>query len=251
MLTDTLLCCYCTTGWLSCRPDAGFTHQPRGLYAQMVLGESFEGLNLTTADFLAATAPGATATVAPTPPGSSRNPWSPFAAPTAHATAAIDTSVKFHGQASLMLTYTGGTGAAGLANRGLAHEGLVFEASKAYDGYFFAQSEKPVNFTVSLYDYTQQTALATQSVAFDGGAWTRLNFSFSSTRAGTTCTVVNASAKPPDPDVTCGPGLCVKCGGEFRVGLASAGVAHIDYVYLQPGKHHHQLSASASAQPRD
>jgi hypothetical protein len=27
-----------------CHSDSGYTHQPRGLYAQMVLGESFEGL---------------------------------------------------------------------------------------------------------------------------------------------------------------------------------------------------------------
>ena len=29
-----------------CHSDSGYTHQPRGLYAQMVLDESFEGFGL-------------------------------------------------------------------------------------------------------------------------------------------------------------------------------------------------------------
>ena len=198
----------------------------------MVLGESFEGLNLTRDGYLAVVNGGSAP--APTPPGSPRNPWSPFAAQTAHASAAIDRSVRFHGQASLALTYSGGTGAAGLANRGLAHEGLVFEPQRTYEGYFFATARAAVNFTVSLRDYTTNNTLAEQVVVFGGGNWTKLNFSFS-TSAGANCVTLNASATPPDPEVACGPGLCVKCAGEFRLGLSSAGHAHVDYVYLQPG----------------
>eukprot|EP01043_Picozoa_sp_COSAG02_P072542 COSAG02_NODE_13710_length_1358_cov_1.613185_1_plen_201_part_10 len=196
---------------------SGFTHQPRGLYSQMVLGESFEGLNLSRADFLRSVQGGGVS--APTPPGSPRNPWSAFAAHSAHATASIDRNVSFHGQASLALSYSDGVGSAGLANRGLAHEGLVFEPQKSYEGYFFATSPGAVNFTVSLYDYTSNSTLAETTLAFGGGNWSRLSFSFN-TSAGTTCTTVNASASPPDPDVACGPGLCIKCGGEFRLGLS-------------------------------
>ena len=56
--------------------------------------------------------------------------------------------------------------------------------------------------------------------------------------AGTTCTTVNGSAVPPDPDVYCGSPatqLCIKCGGEFVIGLAQPGAVHVDFVYLQPG----------------
>ena len=53
-----------------CHSDSGFTHQPRGLYAQMILGESFEGLNLSAADFSSARGAGPSQS-----PGSSRNPW--------------------------------------------------------------------------------------------------------------------------------------------------------------------------------
>ena len=43
---------------------------------------------------------------------------------------------------------------------------------------------------------------------------------------------------PPDPDVYCGSPatqLCIKCGGEFVIGLAQPGAVHVDFVYLQPG----------------
>ena len=64
-----------------------------------------------------------------------------------------------------------------------------------------------------------------------------LNFSMTPT-AATTCTSVNGSAVPPDPDVYCGSPatqLCIKCGGEFLIGLSEPGIVHVDYVYLQPG----------------
>ena len=29
--------------------------------------------------------------------------------------------------------------------------------------------------------------------------------------------------------------ICIKCGGEFLIGLSEPGIVHVDYVYLQPG----------------
>ena len=29
--------------------------------------------------------------------------------------------------------------------------------------------------------------------------------------------------------------ICIKCGGEFLIGLSEPGVVHVDYVYVQPG----------------
>ena len=47
-----------------------------------------------------------------------------------------------------------------------------------------------------------------------------------------------------DPTIDCGPAptagenpgiVCVRCGGEFAVGLASEGSVHVGFVTLQPG----------------
>ena len=43
--------------WNGCHSDSGYTHQPRGLYAQMVLGESFEGLKPSNAESVVAAGP--------------------------------------------------------------------------------------------------------------------------------------------------------------------------------------------------
>jgi hypothetical protein len=133
---------------------------------------------------------------------------------------------------------TVGSGIVGMSNRGLGHEGLVFEASKEYQGYFFAKSSKPVTFSVAIVDYVSgNKTLAVQPVHFPGGNWTKLNFTL--TPSGATGCVGLDPAKG-DPEVDCGKmgphsHICVKCAGEFAIGLSSPGEANIDYVYLQPG----------------
>ena len=68
---------------------------------------------------------------------------------------------------------TSGTGLVGMSNRGLGHEGLVFEASKEYTGYFFAKSAKAVTFTVAILDYVGgNKTLASAEIKFAGGNWT-------------------------------------------------------------------------------
>ena len=76
----------------------------------------------------------------PPPPPPPLNPWGGFASPTAKGSAQIVSTAAFHGKDSLALHMTGGKGVVGLANRGLGHEGLVFEAGKDYEGFFFALS---------------------------------------------------------------------------------------------------------------
>lgn len=58
-----------------------------------------------------------------------------------------------HGQTALHLSYLGGTGLAGLGNRGFKNEGLSLEVGKIYDGYLFAKSNKPVTITVAVVSY--------------------------------------------------------------------------------------------------
>lgn len=174
----------------------------------------------------------------PPPPPPPLSPWGGFSSGTAVGTASIVSTESFHGKDSLSLKMTAGSGIVGMSNRGLGHEGLVFEASKEYQGYFFAKSSKPVTFSVAIVDYVSgNKTLAVQPVHFPGGNWTKLNFTL--TPSGATGCVGLDPAKG-DPEVDCGKmgphsHICVKCAGEFAIGLSSPGEANIDYVYLQPG----------------
>jgi hypothetical protein len=195
----------------------------------------------------------------PVSPGAwPRNPWSGFTSSQVNGTAVIsDDGEAFHGHTSLSVKYyssKSSDGLVGMANRGLGHEGLVFKAGKDYEGYFFAKSVAPVTFGVAILDYTHgNRTLASQTISFaGGGGWTRLNFSLAP-NGSTNCEGIEPGS---DPDVDCGgmgggqgdgngngpnfktdnvSHICVRCGGEFVVGLAAPGEAHIDYVYLQPG----------------
>ena len=122
--------------------------------------------------------------------------------------------------------------------QGAAHG--VVTPGQEYEGFFFTQAGAPVTFTLEIQDYVHNRTLATTNVAFPGGGggaageWQRVNFSLT-TSGGTTCVdVVNAS----DPDIDCDgtQQVCVKCGGQFVIGLGAPGSAHVDYVYLQPGE---------------
>ena len=94
--------------------------------------------------------------------------------------AAQDTSDAFHGHASQKISLGKGGTLAGLSNRGLGNEGLVFHAGKDYTGYFFAKSGRssgpssrsgpttPVTVTVALRDVyaTFLTAMDPLSTTF-------------------------------------------------------------------------------------
>ena len=151
-----------------------------------------------------------------------------------HVTAAITSASSFHGHESLALSMSSGNGIVGMNNRGLGHEGLVFVASKDYNGYFFALSTKATTFTVALVDYTSNTTLGSQVIHFPGAQnWTMVNFTMIAA-ASTSCTSLDASTA----EVSCGEmgpqsHICVQCGGEFVIGLSEPGTAFVDYVYLQ------------------
>ena len=303
-----------------CHSDSGYTHQPRGLYAQMVLDESFEGFdasiwqtenytvyagafaanhdlvtkNATWHDAVAycnATAPCFGFTFKadvqqPTspvkvyfkqrlngtspsydsdpawvlwvkgdfppnerPPPPPMNPWRPL---TTAGSLVMNQNQPFHGRASLHIKHPGGGTAetVGMSNRGLGHEGLVFEGGKPYEGYFFAKAKAKVTFSVAIVDYTADgnKTLATQDIHFAGGggdnaAWSKLNFTLTPS-ASTTCVGLSLSTDEVSCGTLNGPSfatakirshICVQCGGEFTIGLSAAGEASIDYIYLQPG----------------
>lgn len=140
---------------------------------------------------------------------------------------------------------------AGATNRGIGNEGLYLEPGKEYEGYFFAKAFVPVTVSVMLRNYETNTTLAQQQVKVVGGGgsgegdWTRYDFSFT-TQGGTDCAGIVPGS---DPEVDCHvmrKGLavppnehqghaCIKCAGEFLIGLSSPGDVYVDYVFLQPG----------------
>ena len=91
------------------------------------------------------------------------------------------------------------------AVRRFRNEGLYLQEGKPYTGYLFVKSAGPAKVHVSLRRYTHNSTdtaiLASDSLPFAGGNWTRLNFTLTPS-TGTTCAgVVPGSAA--DLDLTC------------------------------------------------
>lgn len=213
--------------FMGCHSDSGFGHQVRSFYSNLLFGESFE--------------PGA--------PGSWQQHLLP---PTASANISMEGKGEgMHGQTALKIVYRSGTGLVGLGNRGFRNEGIPLRAGLEYQGYLFVRSAAAVTVNVSLRRYTPNSTLRSVlasvqlPVAATGGNWTQLNYSL----------VPNDDApcegvSTPDPDLHCcstdlgnstchGNSLghvCIRCLGEFAVGLTGPGEALIDFVFLQPGE---------------
>jgi hypothetical protein len=196
-----------------CHIDPGYTQQPRGWYAQLVYGESFEK-GTTAANGYA---------------------WTPFGA--GAGTAALDAATPFNGAPSLGLTLSSG-GPLGWANRGIGNEGMSLAGGALYEGYLFVLAPAGATLWLAANDYGANTVLASASVAVAAAPdWQRIDFNFTPS-AGTACVGI---APGSDPAIDCGnlgpnPGhVCVKCAGELQVGLAQPGAAHVSFVYFAPG----------------
>ena len=231
---------------LGCHSDSGYTHQPRSFYSQMVVGGSFEAVKLM-GDRSAPPLGAATVTAAGSHGPSQPIYWNNYTSPEGAGSATLDASVAFHGGSSMKISSSGPAGTTvGVTNRGLGNEGLVFEAQKDYDGFFFAKSDTATSLVVALRDYISGETLASATLSHPGGAdWQRLNFSFTP-NASTTCSEMTPAdtsvhCVPPKPALPGKPPaisrdhICVKCGGEVMVGLTSPRAVHIDFVFVQPG----------------
>lgn len=199
---------------LGCHTDPGFMHQPQGILSQMIVGEAFE-------------------TIRALRPG-----WANYSSGTAAGSAVLDASVRFAAAArpAMRVAFTGGTGAVGIAHRGLGNEGLVFAGGRPYEGVLFARATAAATLTITARDHVSGAALATTSVAVaGGGAWQSLPYAFTPS-ASTTC-----ADAAPGGDVDCDAGkfgdyACVRCGGEVVYALTQPGaVVWVGYVSLQPG----------------
>lgn len=236
--------------FMGCHSDSGFGHQVRSFYSNLLSGESFE----------------------PEPGITWGHPVIPA---TANASLVREgRGAGMHGQTALRMTYRSGFGLVTLGNRGFDDEGLSLEA-REYEGFLFVRSNTSGALVVGLQAYSNTpgepaAALASKVLPFRAGrgtGWTRLNFTLTP-KAAAGCVSV-----PPgsDPDIHCKSEnssaghvskravpiplrhpvssasqrfasdrrwlwqVCVRCGGEFVVGLASPADVLVDFVFLQPG----------------
>lgn len=169
----------------------------------------------------------------------------------------LDASMPFQALPSLKLVYRSGSGLYGIGNRGLGNEGLFLHGGRDYEGYFFARGlpGTTVGVTVRFTDTTSGAVLASEVVQVitpaDDNSWIQVNFTLTPS-AGTSCVGITPGS---DPSVDCGnmgpqPGhICVKCGGQFEIGLASPSQVNIDYVFLQPGQWGRLPGLSVLAEP--
>jgi hypothetical protein len=218
--------------FMGCHSDSGFGHQVRSFYSNMLYGESFE--------------PGA--------PGSWQQHLLP---PTATANVTVEGKGEgMHGQTALKIVYHSGTGLVGLGNRGFRNEGIPLRAGMEYQGYLFVKSAAAATVNVSLRRYapnsTRRSVLASVALPFAGGNWTQLHFSLVPTEDAP-C----AGVTEPDPDLHCcskdlgnstcrGDSLghvCIRCLGEFAVGLTGPGEVLIDFVPAPYIMHNYEVSA--------
>ena len=205
-----------------CHSDPGYEFQPRMLHAQLLYGDSLQcGPELACAWQNTSVGANSAAGVAALDAAVSVNPSDP--AP------------------SLSLTFSSGTGAVAWSNRGIGNEGLYLEAGKAYEGRVVVLAPAgAAALYVALNDYVSGTVLASARVAVPASPeWQVVDFSLAPV-AGCACEGIPWTS---NASLDCGPQgtnpghVCVRCSGEFAVGLAApaAGAVHVGYAYLAPG----------------
>ena len=204
--------------FLGCHMDPGYTNDPLGWTANLVYGQAFEDS-----------------------PASRVFAWNDVTSPSVVASVGLDATVNVNPSKvlpSLSVNFTSGSGVAGWSNRGIGNEGLYFQALP-YEGYVIVLAPNPVTLYVGLHDRDAKTVLDSQSIAVAGSAaWQQVPFRL----APGTAAPCGSIAPGSDATVDCGrmgpnPGhICIRCSGEFVVGLAAPGSAHIGFSQLVPGE---------------
>ena len=201
----------------SCHHDYGFEQAPRFFLGNILYGSSFED-------------------------GTQGVPaWTRHAVNSTAAAPAFADSTSFSGKPSMSFDGSAG-GESGLRNRGAGGAGLSLEGGKPYSVSLFIWSGGSPTAFVELYDFTANASLARTdfqvvSTGPDwGSTWIQYNFTLTPS-AGTACSGIPFGS---DPSIDCGGDagpahVCVRCGGEFRVGIAGAGNMKVGYVELMPG----------------
>eukprot|EP00040_Diaphanoeca_grandis_P029054 m.169180 g.169180 ORF g.169180 m.169180 type:complete len:708 (-) comp31555_c0_seq2:346-2469(-) len=215
---------------LGCRSDAGYAHQARGLYAELVYGSAFEVV--TDVDPATINA------------SNQINAWSTRGNASAEATSQIP------GGTSLVLSANGTA-----TNRGFGNEGLFVIANKVYEGYLVLKSSEPVQVTVTLerrgVPGSDHSPLAQSTLQFAGGNWTKVSFNMT-TNEGAACEGIT-DAEVVSEGIACpvngtyhpsmgkmsdaSAHICVKCGGQFTISMSSTTNTRVNvgFASLMPG----------------
>lgn len=203
---------------MGCHHDYGFEQAPRGFSANLIYGSSFEDGTQAV-------------------PG-----WTPYSRNSTDPVPAYVDSTSFSGKPSMAFSISHAGGENGLKNRGIGGAGLYLEGGKPYTVSLFMWTGNSPTAFVELYDFTTNTSLAradfaVQSAGPDWGSlWMQYNFTLTPT-IGTTCVGIPFGS---DPSIDCGgeagpAHVCVRCGGEFRLGISSPADFKVGYVELMPG----------------
>jgi hypothetical protein len=204
--------------FMGCHSDYGFAQTPRGFYADMIYGSHFE--------------PGTMAVPA----------WVARVPPNVSASVGVDTYTPFSSRASMEVIVNADNTEAGLVNRGIGGAGFYLEGGKPYTVEVWIYTDTPTTAFVELRDFTTSATLAREDFTLVttgphwGSTWMAYNVTLTP-KAGTECVGI---AYGSDPTIDCGvdasPGhVCLRCGGEFVVGLSAPGDMNVGRVSLMPG----------------
>ena len=203
---------------LGCHLDYGFSQAPRGFTSNLIYGSSFEA-------------------------GTEAVPsWTQYSRNSSDAAPVSTDFASFSSRPSMSFTLSADGGDNGLRNRGLGGAGLFLVGGNTYDVEVYIWSGATPQAFIELADFTTNTSLARVdfplvSTGPDwGSVWVRYNFTLTPS-ASTSCVSIPYGS---DPTIDCGnqkgpAHICVRCGGELRLGLSSAGNAKFGFVSLSPG----------------
>ena len=205
---------------LGCHFDNGYEFQPRLLHSQLLYGDSFQcGPELACA-------------------------WSNLTVGSAQGSAVLDVGVHMNAAdpaPSLRVQYASRSdvgGAVGWANRGIGNEGLSLEGGKLYEGTVVMLAPSGASLYVAANDYLAVVVLASATLVVPPSPeWQVVKFSLTPS-AGTACArfpYVQNSSLDCGPQGTNPAHICVRCSGEFGVGLGAPGTAHLGYASFGPG----------------
>lgn len=202
--------------WMGCHLDEGFTQQTFSWARSVLVSHSFEPYHSFAVQA-----------------------WSNATDTGAVGTATLDNSTHVNpnlSAPSLRVCFQSGAGVVGSVNRGMGGEGLALVAAQ-YDGFAVVLAPAGAALYVALRPRGGGAPLAAATLPLPpSAAWQLVNFSLSPS-APTECVGI---APGSDATLDCGaltanPGsVCVRCGGEFVIGLAQPGIAHIGFVDLYP-----------------
>jgi hypothetical protein len=135
--------------------------------------------------------------------------WRPTTTGTAVLKAELVRDAPFVGGQSQRLTFAGGSGEAGVENRGLNRRGMAFAAGKPYEGHLWLRATKPAEVAVAL-EAGDGRPLARAALKVEGDGWRRYPFALT-------------------------PSAAEAGAGRFAVRLTAPGAVEVGYALLQPG----------------